>query len=158
MSTFRLFSSTSRLATGIRLRNGSLYQVYPSKETYESVQEWGAKYPSAVRLEEMKQPPPKPKKLSNALVRRRDRELMEFADPDYAWMFTSLRIELLPRPKIYATLLDDSQWTLERDLEFLKHPPSVTKNGVPVGEDLDWYPALTSIRWLMMLAFSEVDS
>lgn len=157
MSTLRLFTDTARVATAVRLQNGSLYQVYPCKETYETIEEWGKKYPDAKRLEEMKPAPPKPKKPITA-VRRRDKELMEFADPDYAWMFTSLRLELLPSPKIYATLVDGSEWTLERDLDFIKNPPMVTKNGVPMPKDLEWSPALTSIRWLMMLAFSEIES
>ena len=50
--TVRAFENETRIATAVPLGNGSYLQVYPSKETFESLQAWKSKYPFALFREE----------------------------------------------------------------------------------------------------------
>lgn len=87
---------------------------------------------------------------------RLDQELAEFSDPDYAWMFKSIEINLIPEPIIHVTLSDDSTWEIYRSNNYFV-APRVSKNGELITSEYDWSSALTTIRWLMMLAFSEEE-
>ncbi len=157
MSTFRLYSDTTRVATAVLLNDNRMLQVYPTKQTFGSQAEWITAYPTTLRLNVAAKQPRAAPKVSSGAEKRRSRELMEFFDPSYAWMFKTVEIHGIPKLLVKVTLLDDSQWEIERDLDFIRHSPSLKKNGVAIEGDYDWYPCLTTIRWLMMNAFLDCE-
>ncbi len=169
MSTFRLYSDTTRVATAVLLNDNRMLQVYPTKQTFETQADWIASYPQMLTLQESKkEPKPKPQQrvcptmrqvVSRVQQERLNRELMEFFDPSYAWMFKTVEIHGIPKVMVKCTLCDDSQWEIERDYEFVLNPPSLKKNGVDLldkGKEC-WSPVLTTIRWLMMHAFLDYE-
>lgn len=84
--------------------------------------------------------------------------MAEFKSPAYSWMFKT--VETLPSSVPFAddtlrlTLHDDTALVLHRSINFFV-APRIVKGGSTenLSEGLDWYPALTSIRWLMMLLY-----
>ncbi len=156
MSTFRLYSDTTRVATAVLLNDNRMLQVFPVKEVFNSQSDWMSSYTGNLTIQTSEKPKAKPK-MPSSLEKRRFRELMEFFDPSYAWMFKTVKIHGVPKLVIKVTLIDDSQWEIERDLEFIAHPPSLKKNGVAIEGEYDWYPCLTTIRWLMMNAFLDCE-
>lgn len=161
MTTLRIYSKDIRKATAIVLPDKRILQVFPKKKMFDSESDWVKSYSDLedTKIEtKVSIPRLKAKGLSTA-EKRRNNELMEFLDPSYNWMFKTLEIHGLPELKIKATLLDDSEWEIRRDLNFLASPPSLKKNGVEIVNygDECWTPALTTIRWLMMVAFLEPE-
>lgn len=156
MSTYRLYSDSIRVATAVLLNDNRMLQVFPRKEIFDSQKEWISLYPESLTLQ-ISTKEMKTKLKTSSLEKRRSRELMEFFDPSYAWMFKTVEIHGIPKLLVKVTLLDDSQWEIERDLDFLLHPPSLKKNGLAIEDQYDWYPCLTTIRWLMMNAFLECE-
>jgi hypothetical protein len=157
MSTYRLSSDKERVATAVLLNDGRVLQVFPKKEIFETQSTWVSSYPQTLTLQvASKDLKAKTKKVS-VQEKRLGRELMEFFDPSYAWMFKTVEIHGIPKIVVKVTLIDDSQWEVERDLDFLMHSPSLKKNGVLIQGTYDWYPCLTTIRWLMMNAFLESE-
>lgn len=154
MTTLRIISGSNRVSTAVVLPDGRVLQVYPSRQMFQTQADWQQLYQGTLVLEE---PKAKPKK-KTLCEKRREKEILEFLDSEYKWMFKSLEIHGLPDLKILVVLHDDSHWEIQRDLDFLKNPPSLKKNGVALKTEYEWYPCLTTIRWLMMNAFLEPES
>lgn len=149
MNTFRIYHDNKRLSTAVPLKNGSCLQVFPEKKIYENERVWKAIWPGEVVITIRKAARARRHK-SNLFVERRNREIMQFSDPDYAWLFKSVEVKMLPDPVVYAVLQDDSVWTLQRSLNYLM-PPSIRRNGEPVTKhDEEYSPAYTMLYWLMM--------
>lgn len=164
MATVRAYTGEERISTAAILKDGTMLQVFPPAQrlTFGTEEEWQKAWPQADRFERASAPPPKPKK-SRFLTLRRDNELMEFFHEDYSPLFQSLTIvrNEKGRPMILAVLAEDgSTWTVYRSedpCEAFK-PPRITKDGKEITEyNHQFSPALTAVRWFMMLAFVKPD-
>ena len=83
---------------------------------------------------------------------RRDYEFGEFLHADYAWFIKT--VERTDAETIEVTLQDGRKAVVKRSLNWLA-APIVWLNGQRiVGYDAEFRPALTSVRWLMMLAIA----
>ncbi len=160
MATIRAYKGDERISTAVILKDGEILQVFPPerRSKFASEEEWRAAWPDADRFEHKAAPPPKPKKYSRSMTLRRDNELMEFFHDDYSSLFQSLTIvrNEKGRPMISAVLAKDgSSWTVYRSENPFK-PPRIMKDGKEIPEyNKQFSPALTAVRWLMMLAFVE---
>jgi hypothetical protein len=154
MSTLRLFSSASRLATARLLSDGSVFQVYPTKQTFPSQTDWQAQWPSDTRLEAKAPPTSRRSARPPPGVSRRNFEIMEFFDPSYTNTIGDLIVKRTPDPVVCITMPDGTLWEIKRSLDFMK-APILLKNGEDVGAQFEheFSPALTSVRWWMMIAF-----
>ena len=162
MTTVRAYKGDGRISTAAILKDGEILQVFPPEKRakFASEEEWRAAWPEADRFEQKAAPPSKPKKYSRSMTLRRDNELMEFFHEDYSSLFQSLTIvrNEKGRPMIVAVLAEDgSTWTVYRSENPFK-PPHITKDGKEIPEYNEQFsPALTAVRWLMMLAFVKPD-
>lgn len=160
MATIRAYSGENRIATAVELKSGKILQVYPRKPflgnnpEFDTLAEWMAMVPGADNFISNKREI-KPKKKSST-EKRQEKEMKEFFEADYAWMFKAIKTEAIDgKPTIVATVHNDGdvfeQWTIFRSTNFFE-PPVVTREGKRVTKfDGSYSPALTSIRWLMML-------
>ena len=83
---------------------------------------------------------------------RRDYEFGEFLHADYAWFIKT--VERTDAETIEVALQDGRKAVVKRSLNWLA-APTVWLNGQRiVGYDAEFSPALTSVRWLMMLAIA----
>ncbi len=162
MATMRAYMGGQRISTAASLKDGTMLQVFPPelRSKFASEEEWRAAWPQADHFERSTSASSsKPKKYSRFMTLRRDNELMEFFHDDYTSMFQSLTIvrNEKGRPMILAVLADDgSIWTVYRSENPLNafNPPRITKNGKEITKYNHQYsPALTAVRWFMMLAF-----
>jgi hypothetical protein len=162
--TYRLYKAgkEERFATAKTLHNGTLFQVYPSKKQFDTLEEWRANWPQCEEIRESKRMvTPRPKKPSYEM-RRRNYEIMEFFEPEYLEMVKNLKVEARAQadePVVHITEKNGTEWKISRSLDFLK-APSIWKNGERYGESLEeenYSPALTAVRWWMMLAFLSPD-
>ncbi len=154
-STFRAFQQKERISTAVLLKDSSVLQVYPSKTTYESMDAWRAAWPQAT---EFKGEAPavasadateKPKKMSTA-EKRREYEFAEFLQTDYKWLITS--VTRVDEETLELTLNDTSKCIVKRPLNFCE-PPQISRNDVKYLNNYSYSPAITAVRWLMMLMF-----
>lgn len=159
--TFRAWRGRERLATAVTLKAGGIYQVYPSKAEYASVDAWKAAWPTADRYYEngtrvdpdkaawiakLKKFPP--------LERRREQEFAEFLDPDYSWLITCVR--RADAETLELKLNDGSTVTVKRCTDYLAKPPRITREA----ENFiihEYTPALTAVRYLMMVLFMKPE-
>lgn len=160
MATVRAYSGETRLATAVELKSGKILQVYPRKpslgksQEFGSLEEWKAAIPEADNFI-LTQCEIKPKKKSST-KKRQEKEIAEFFHADYAWMFNDIKSEdIKGKQTIVATVHKEQgifeKWTVYRSINFFE-PPVVTRDGKRVTQfDTCYSPALTSIRWLMML-------
>lgn len=151
MATIRAYSGDNRIATAV-YRHNSLLQVYPEKKEFDSEEVWKQQH-EADRYEILQQvKSSKPKKKSVA-TQRRDKEVMQFFEPDYNWLLKELVVERDENslPLIRAKLVNGEGWTIFRSENFFE-PPTLTKNGEPFTlYDREFSPAFTSITWLIMV-------
>ncbi len=161
--TYRLYETDSneRKSTAVKCKDETILQVYPTKLRYETLEEWRAAWPLCQRMEEEKREThPTPKKQSSAVCRR-NKEVMEFFESEYQEFFTNLEIKSFPRrrpnsePYVHIDTHDGAKWSIYRSLNFID-PPIVWKNGERMGseyEEKSYSPALTAVKWWLMLAF-----
>ena len=160
MSIYRLFQAEKRLATAKTLQDGTLFQVYPRKKYYETLEQWRAEWSQCdILQEDTRKVTPRPKKPSRLLLGR-NLQLMEFFEPEYMEMIRHLKIEATPEPTVHIEMPDGTTWEVTRPLDFMK-APHVWKNGVRFGEGFEnksYSPALTTAKWWLMLAFSTPEN
>jgi hypothetical protein len=159
--TYRLFetSSEERNATAVKCKDDTILQVYPTKERYETLEEWRAAWPLCERMEEDKHETHPREKKSPVAIRRRNQELMEFFEPEHFPLFKKLQIVAAPKPWVHIDTRDGNEWAIHRSLNFLE-APEVYKNGERVGVEFEkesYSPALTTAKWWLMLAFVEPE-
>ena len=158
MTTIRAYKGAERLATAAVLKDTTLLQVFPSKISFASEEEWRTAWAQADRFDTTNRSAA-PKKMT-ALSRYREKRLIEFFREEYEDMFQSLTLVRTEDGPLLSAVLahDQSLWTVSHSGEFWK-PPRITKNGELIQQyDSQYSPALTSVRWLMMLAFVKPDS
>ena len=177
MSTIRAYNvNKTRIATAVHLKSGKVLQVYPRPNipyttlkdyatalaaqdlahTFDSLEDWKmtmkdvCEYKTTTRT-----PRPAMKPRTSWAQKNRDAQIMEFFDKEYNWMFKSLEVKKVnDKPVIYATLCDNSSWTLYAPESLYYDPPRAFTQGREVTEFNNQYsPALTMVKWLMMLAF-----
>ncbi len=163
ITTYRLHKAEQgRVATATTLRNGKILQVYPVKKSFDNVGEWRAEWPQCDVLKEESRLVRKQPKNSPVSVRRRNKEVMEFFEPEYQELFQKLEVVAFPRrsthgePYVHFDTHDGAKWSVFRSLNFLE-APKVWKNGERYCNSFDeanYSPALTAVRWWMMLAFT----
>lgn len=86
---------------------------------------------------------------NKTVLGRLEREMTEFDDPDIRKMFK----EVSHVGDRTVAMIDNNgaTWVVERSLNFFE-APLVYRNGKAISKKkYDWYPCLTSSRWLMML-------
>jgi hypothetical protein len=161
--TYRLYEAdkNERKSTAVKCKDETILQVYPTKHTYDTLEEWRGAWPMCPRMEEeTHETIPRDKKASSAVCRR-NKEVMEFFEADYQELFTNLEIKSFPRrtpngePYVHIDTHDGAKWSIYRSLNFIE-PPIVWKNGVRLGseyEEKSYSPALTAVRWWLMLRF-----
>lgn len=90
-----------------------------------------------------------PIRASKTLLGRLEREMAEFDDPDIRKMFK--QVSHIGDKTVALIDNDGVTWVVERSLNFFE-APLVYRNGKAIlKKTYDWYPCLTSSRWLMML-------
>jgi hypothetical protein len=82
--------------------------------------------------------------------KRIEYEFAEFSDPCYAWFIKE--VNRLADDTLQVTLQDGRISTIRRSMDYLK-APVVYIDGVQQVTEYDFYPAVTSVRWLMMLLY-----
>lgn len=83
---------------------------------------------------------------------RREYEFAEFIHVDYMWFIKT--VERKDVETIEVALQDGRKAVVKRSLDWLQ-PPGIWLNGQRIaGYDAEFSPALTSIRWLMMIAIA----
>ena len=88
-------------------------------------------------------------------IRRREYEFAEFLDPAYRWFIKT--VSRVDDESIQATLQDGRVVAVKRSTDYLM-APKISIDGSPLtGGIYEFYPALTTVRWLMMLLFVEPD-
>ncbi len=96
----------------------------------------------------------------NVLEMRQKKELDEFSDPIYAWLVQS--VAPVSQSTIDVTLRDGRTIRVERTQQFLREAPRAY-TGAGFTEEIrpeyadQWGPAVTTIRWLMMLLYITPD-
>lgn len=160
-TTYRLLQDTQgRLATAKTLNNGKLFQVYPVKKQYDTLEQWRAEWPQCNLLQEnTRKVTPRPK-ISSRLLIWRNQQLMEFFDPEYLTFMTNLKIYPTPEPTVHIVMADGTNWEVTRSLDCMK-APHIWKNGVRFGETFEknsYSPALSSAKWWLMLAFTTSEN
>jgi hypothetical protein len=159
--TYRLFEvgSDERKVTAVKCKDNTILQVYPTKQTYETLEEWRTAWPLCARMEEEKREThPKDKKPPPA-IRRRNQELMEFFEDEYYKFYKKLQIVAAPKPWVHIDTRDGNEWAIHRSLNFLE-APEIYKNGERIGQEYEkesYSPALTTVKWWLMLAFVEPE-
>lgn len=156
---YRAFLNQTRIATAV-LYKDRILQVYPSRTEFPDLPSWrtalpaGATYKiyrdgvvvphAAAPVERGSQP---------HAYERQQAELAEFFAPDPTLTPLFKRATRLTPAAVQIELADGSTWVIERDLNFFA-PPKVTRNGqrFPAYE---WSPALTAVKWLITLAYTE---
>ncbi len=153
MPTYRAFQNSTRISTAVILKNGGALQVFPFKKEFASMEQWRIEWPQADRFEEENSKASKtlPTPAKN---RRREIEMAEFLDVDYSWLVRSVR--RIDEETLEVTVNDNSICTVKRSLDFMS-PPEITRNSIRYLGQNNWRPALTSIRWMIMLMFVEPD-
>jgi hypothetical protein len=150
-----------RKTTAVKCKDNKILQVYPTKQVYETLEEWRAAWPLCTRMEEEKRETHSRNKKPSVALHRRNQEVMEFFEPEYQELFTNLEIKSFPRrkpsgePYVHLDTHDGAKWSIYRSLNFIE-PPIVWKNGERLGieyEEKSYSPALTTVRWWLMLAF-----
>ncbi len=159
--TYRLFEAASneRKATAVRCKDGSILQVYPTKQAFKTLEEWRAAWPLCERMEEDKRETRSSDKKPSPSVRRRNQELMEFFETEYIQLYRKLQIVAVPKPWVHIDTRDGNEWAIHRSLNFLE-APEVYKNGERFGvkyEKESYSPALTTLKWWLMLSFIEPE-
>lgn len=86
---------------------------------------------------------------SKTLLGRLKREMDEFDDADFRKMFKE--VSHIDNKTVALIDLEGRTWVIERNFDFLTKAPYVFHNGKAVMTKYDWYPSLTSSRWLLML-------
>ena len=150
MSTFRAFQGPERISTAVLLKDNSVLQVYPSRVTYASMSAWRAAWPQATDFKD--DAPPvgaKPKKMGPS-EKRREYEFAEFLHTDYRWLIDS--VKRVDDETLELVLNDTSKCIVKRSLDFLT-PPQIWRNDVKYTHYDSYSPAVTAVRWLMMLLF-----
>lgn len=82
--------------------------------------------------------------------KRLNYEFAEFSEPCYAWFVKEAN--RLADDTLQVTLQDGRTATIMRSMDYLK-APVVYIDGVQQVTEYDFYPAVTSVRWLMMLLY-----
>lgn len=86
---------------------------------------------------------------NKTLLGRLEREMAEFDDPDIRKMFKE--VSHIGGKTVALIDNDGVTWVVERSLNFFE-APLVYRNGKAISKKAyDWYPCLTSSRWLMMI-------
>jgi hypothetical protein len=162
---YRLYEEegVERMSTAKRLKDESLLQVYPKLKRFASLDDWRAAYPQCTILNEKiheKVAPIAVRPTISPVIRtRRNNDLMEFFEPDYLQMVQHVKIEASPEPIVHITMPDGTEWKVQPSLDFIR-APIVWKNGERYGQKYEgesYSPALTAVRWWMMLAFLDAD-
>lgn len=157
---YRLFETESgeRKATARSCKDGTIFQVYPVKQTFESIDEWRAAWPDLPILKEQEIKSSAKRDPFNGYRLQRDVDLMQFFRPENKEFFTEVYIVKdaeRGEPVLSLRLHDGSHWMIYRPLDFLK-APAVVKNGEPFGKTYElqsYSPALSTFKWFLMLAF-----
>jgi hypothetical protein len=155
----RAFNAHRRIATAVQIKSGQTFQVWPSKALFETVDEWKSAWPAADRFETYigRVAPHNDYGLNDAvlrlplLARRREKEFAEFVDPDYKWLIRC--VNRSNDETLEVELNDGGKVTVTRSTNYLR-PPTITYNGIHLPISACAYtPALTAIRYLLMLLF-----
>jgi hypothetical protein len=85
---------------------------------------------------------------SKTLLGRLEREMAEFDDAEFRKMVKE--VTHVDNKTVALVDLEGRTWVIERSLNFFK-APYVFRNGKAVMTKYEWYPCLTSSRWLLML-------
>jgi hypothetical protein len=86
---------------------------------------------------------------SKTLLGRLEREMAEFDDAEFRKMVKE--VTHVDNKTVALVDLEGRTWVVERSFDFLTKAPYVFRNGKAVMTKYDWYPSLTSSRWLLML-------
>jgi hypothetical protein len=89
---------------------------------------------------------------SKRAIQRREAEFAEFISADYTWLIAS--VSRVDDSTLSVELKSGRKATVKRSLDFLNAPRIIIDGDRSSAVyDNDYSPALTSVRWLMMLLF-----
>jgi hypothetical protein len=161
---YRLYKEgvEERLVTAKRLKDDSIYQLYPKRRYFDTLEEWRAAWPECnevreTKFEQKEVTDVKPK-ISCVEQSRRNREIMEFFEPDYLEMVQHIKVEARAQtkePVVFITEKNGTEWEVLRTMDFMR-APLLWKNREEFGKEYasEYSPALTAVRWWMMIAFT----
>jgi hypothetical protein len=142
-----MYDGDSRIATAVELRTTEIYQVYPEKRVFSTLDGWKGSWGDGYSRVVETVTSPKMKKIPSVAERRRAFEYSQFHDPAYSWLIK--HAEQGDNHDMKITLHDDTVYMITRPLDYLCQP-IIMKDGVKVlTNDAQYSPAYTSIVWLM---------
>jgi hypothetical protein len=169
-TTYRAFQGLLRMSTAVSLKDDTVLQVYPSKHEYSTLDAWKSAWPDCeytvnqrttttdvdaehAAAEAAPAPGPAAKKLRGS-AGRREYEFAEFLHNDYKWLIRS--VTRTDEETLDLVLNDGSACRVKRTLDFVR-PPEITRNEMKYIQSYNYSPAITAVRWLMMLMFVTPD-
>jgi hypothetical protein len=151
----RAFVGDQRIATAV-FHGGGILQVFPEKKQFENIAAFKftfAKANPSVTFQDGNAEIPAP--LNPKVQGRIDREMAEFFEAVNTDMIQEAH--RVDNQTIRAILRGSPiLWEIHRGPNFFV-APRVLKDGQPV-HNFDWTPSLTSLKWLLMLAFLEPNT
>lgn len=159
MATIRAFKNSERVSTAVLIKDDKVLQTYPCKVIFDSETAWrdtwsGDKSDKFIKIEKKPTTPVGVRVLSGRI----EKEIAEFLDRDYMWMIDTLRRDEL---SLSGTLKDGRTFKVNYDVpNFPMYPAIIEIDNVNITSTMnldDWGPALTSLRLLMILAYTTLE-
>lgn len=159
-TTYRLYEGDNRVSTAVTYKT-KILQVYPKIQEFDTIEEWETTWTLSSQLTLLRtesiQKSATQKQRSRGLMafppleRRREQEFAEFLDPDYRWLHNSVR--RVNKESLEVTMNDKKIVRIERSTNYMI-APRIWIDSKEIIKCSDQYsPALTPIRWLMMLLY-----